>query len=394
MQTPRTMKRVLMGPGPSDVDPRVLEALSRPTIGHLDPAFLDILNEIRSLLKYVFRTKNELTIAMSGTGSAGMETCGVNLIEPGDPMLVCVNGVFGKRMADVAQRCGAEVNTLEIEWGRVFDPQQIENALKDKPAKVVGIVHAETSTGACQPLEDISRVVHDHGALLLVDAVTSLGGMNVDVDGWGIDACYSGTQKCLSCPPGLAPVTFNEAAIEAIDKRKSKVQSWYLDLTLIRQYWGSERLYHHTAPVNMNYALLEALKIIKEEGLENRWARHRANHQILRAGLSAIGMQYAAQPGHELPMLNAVYIPAGIDDATVRQQLLNEFNIEIGGGLGVFKGKVWRIGLMGSASTESNVMLFLSALEKCLFDQGLKFDRGASIAAAAEKASQLSMSDT
>jgi alanine-glyoxylate transaminase/serine-glyoxylate transaminase/serine-pyruvate transaminase len=254
----------------------------------------------------------------------------------------------------------------------------------------VGIVHAETSTGACQPLEDISRVVHDHGALLLVDAVTSLGGMNVDVDGWGIDACYSGTQKCLSCPPGLAPVTFNEAAVEIIENRKSKVQSWYLDLTMIRQYWGSERLYHHTAPINMNYALLEALKIVKEEGLENRWARHLANHQILRAGLSAIGIKYAAQPGYELPMLNAVSIPEGIDDATVRTQLLNEFNIEIGGGLGVFKGKVWRIGLMGSASTEGNVLLFLSALEKCLTEQGLEFERGASIAAAVEKAKEIS----
>ncbi|MEE9465135.1 MAG: alanine--glyoxylate aminotransferase family protein [Candidatus Neomarinimicrobiota bacterium] len=384
------MKRVLMGPGPSDVDPRVLEALSRPTIGHLDPAFLEILLEVSVLLKYVFQTKNELTIAMSGTGSAGMETCVANLIEPGDPMLVCANGVFGTRMADVAQRYGAEVNTLEIEWGRVFDPQQIENALKDKPAKVVGIVHAETSTGACQPLEDISRIAHEYGALMLVDTVTSLGGIEVNVDGWGIDACYSGTQKCLSCPPGLAPVTFNEAAVKIIENRRSKVQSWYLDLTLIRQYWGSERLYHHTAPVNMNYALLEALKIIKEEGLKNRWARHLNNHIILRAGLSAIGIQYAAQPGHELPMLNAVYIPDGIDDAMVRNQLLNEFNIEIGGGLGAFKGKAWRIGLMGSASIEGNVLLFLSALEKCLMEQGMEFDKGASISAATEKAIEIS----
>ncbi len=390
MQTPSTMKRVLMGPGPSDVDPRVLEALSRPTIGHLDPAFLEILEEVRSLLKYTFQTENEMTIAMSGTGSAGMETCVVNLIEPGDRMLVCVNGVFGNRMADVAQRCNAVVNTLEIEWGRVFDPQQIEDALKDNPAKVVGIVHAETSTGACQPLEDIAKVVHEKGALLLVDAVTSLGGMDVDIDGWGIDACYSGTQKCLSCPPGLAPVTFNEAAVKVMESRKSKVQSWYLDLSMIRQYWGSERLYHHTAPINMNYALLEALKIIQEEGLENRWARHLYNHKILRAGLSAIGIHYAAQTGHELPMLNAVFIPDGIDDVMVRTQLLNEFNMEIGGGLGVFKGKVWRVGLMGSASTEGNVMLFLSALEKCLMEQGMEFDKGASIAAAMDKAKELS----
>jgi alanine-glyoxylate transaminase/serine-glyoxylate transaminase/serine-pyruvate transaminase len=390
MSSLQTLKRVLMGPGPSDVDPRVLEALSRPTIGHLDPAFLEILDEIRSLLQYTFQTKNEMTLAMSGTGSAGMETCVVNLIEPGDPMLVCINGVFGMRMADVAQRCGADVTTLEIEWGKVFESDQIKYALKQKVAKVVGIVHAETSTGACQPIEEISKIVHENGALLLVDTVTSLGGMIVDVDGWQIDACYSGSQKCLSCPPGLAPVTFNPAAIKVIENRKTKVQSWYLDLTMIRQYWGSERLYHHTAPINLNYALLEALKIVREEGLENRWARHLANHQILKAGLSAIGINYVAQPGHELPMLNAVSVPAGIDDTTIRKQLLNEFGIEIGGGLGVFKGKVWRIGLMGSASTRSNVLLFLSALEKCLLDQGIKFDRGASIAAAAEKAGQIS----
>jgi len=386
MTTPKTLKRVLMGPGPSDVDPRVLEALSRPTIGHLDPAFLSVLNEIRQLLQYTFQTKNEMTFAVSGTGSAGMETCVVNLIEPGDSMLVCINGVFGERMADVAQRCGADTSTIEIEWGKAFAPEQIADALKKKPAKVVGIVHAETSTGVCQPLEEISRIVHDNGALFLVDTVTSLGGMNVDVDGWQIDACYSGTQKCLSCPPGLAPVTFSDAALSVVEKRKHKVQSWYLDLSMIRRYWGSERLYHHTAPVNMNYALLEALKIIKEETLEQRWARHLTNHKILKAGLAAIGIGYIPQPGYELPMLNAVLIPAGVDDLAVRKQLLNQFNIEIGGGLGAFKAKAWRIGLMGSASTISNVMLFLSALEKCLTDQGFKFKQGASIAAAIKQA--------
>lgn len=387
----KTFKRVLMGPGPSDVDPRVLEALARPTIGHLDPEFLNILNEIRTLLQYTFQTKNEMTLAMSGTGSAGMETCVVNLIEPGDPMLVCINGVFGTRMADVARRCGAEVTTLETDWGKVFEPDQIRQALQKKSVKIVGLVHAETSTGACQPIEEISKIVHEHGALLLVDTVTSLGGMNVDVDSWQIDACYSGSQKCLSCPPGLAPVTFNEAAVKVIENRKTKVQSWYLDVTMIRQYWGTERLYHHTAPINMNYALLEALKMVQEEGLEQRWARHLANHQILRAGLSAIGINYVAQPGHELPMLNAVSVPDGADDAVVRKQLLDEYGIEIGGGLGAFKGKVWRIGLMGSASTRSNVMLFLAALEKCLIDQRVKFERGASIAAAAEKACHISV---
>ncbi|MFH1943519.1 MAG: alanine--glyoxylate aminotransferase family protein [bacterium] len=386
MQQYQSMKRVLLGPGPSDVDPRVLEALSRPTVGHLDPAFLEVLNEIRRLLQYTFRTENEMTLAMSGTGSAGMETCVVNLIEPGDSMLVCVNGVFGKRMADVAGRCGADVTTLETEWGRVFAPEQIADAFKKKSVKVVGIVHAETSTGACQPIEEISKIVHDHGALFLVDAVTSLGGMKVDVDGWRIDACYSGSQKCLSCPPGLAPVTFSNTAMKTVESRRTKVQSWYLDLSMIRQYWGSERLYHHTAPVNMGYALLEALRMVEEEGLDARWARHLANHKILKAGLAAMGIGYVAQKGFELPMLNAVSVPDGVDDAAVRKQLLREFNIEIGGGLGDFKGKVWRVGLMGCSSTIANVMLFLSALEKCLADQEHDFDRGSSIAAAVEEA--------
>jgi len=387
MGAPKTMKRVLMGPGPSDVDPRVLEALSRPTIGHLDPAFLEILNGIRELLQYTFMTRNEMTFAVSGTGSAGMEACVVNLIERGDAMLVCINGVFGKRMADVAERCGAEVSTVEVDWGKAFAPQQIADALDKRPAKVVGIVHAETSTGVCQPLEEISQIVHDHGALLLVDAVTSLGGMKVDVDGWRIDACYSGSQKCLSCPPGLAPVTFNEAAMNVIANRKTKVQSWYLDMSMIRRYWGTERLYHHTAPVNMNYALLESLRIIQEEGLEARWRRHATNHKILKVGLAAMGIRYLPEPGYELPMLNAVSIPQGVDDLAVRKQLLNEFNIEIGGGLGDFKGKAWRIGLMGSACTLSNVMLALAALEKSLTDQGVKLKPGAGVAAASKQAS-------
>jgi len=388
MNAPKTMKRVLMGPGPSDVDPRVLEAMSRPTIGHLDPAFLEVLNGIRELLQYTFMTRNEMTFAVSGTGSAGMETCVVNLIERGDPMLVCINGVFGKRMADVAERCGAEVSTVEVPWGKAFAPRQIADALDQRPAKVVGIVHAETSTGVCQPLEEISKIVHDRGALLLADTVTSLGGVKVDVDGWKIDACYSGSQKCLSCPPGLAPVTFNEAAMNVIANRKTKVQSWYLDVSMIRRYWGSERLYHHTAPINMNYALLESLQIIREEGLEARWRRHAANHKILKAGLSAMGIRYLPEPGFELPMLNAVSIPDGVNDVTARKQLLDEFNIEIGGGLGDFKGKAWRIGLMGSACTLSNVMLVLAALEKCLTDQGLKLKPGAGIAAAAKQASE------
>ena len=384
MNYTKDLRRVLMGPGPSDVDPRILAAMARPTIGHLDPDFVQLLNEIRADLQYVFQTKNQLTLAMSGTGMAGMETCIANLIEPGDPMLVCINGAFGGRMADIAGRYGAEVDQLETEWGKVFDPDQIRKALIKKPAKIVGIVHAETSTGAHQPIEEISKIVHEHGALLIVDTVTSLAGTKVAVDEWRIDACYSGTQKCLSCPPGLAPVTFSEAAVRKLENRKTKVQSWYLDLSMIRQYWDSERLYHHTAPINMNYALHEALRLVREEGLEKRWQRHLRHHRMLRAGLEAIGIRYVAQEGHQLPMLNAVGVPDGVDDALVRKQLLGEFQIEIGGGLGIFKGKVWRIGLMGAASTERNVMLFLGALEKCLKDHGYRFTAGASIAAASD----------
>jgi len=359
--------RMLMGPGPSDVHPRVLEAMARPTIGHLDGQFLDMLNDIRDMLRAVFQTRNELTLAVSGTGSAGMETCVVNLIEPGDKMLVCIAGVFGQRMKDVAERAGARVTAIEVDWGRVFTADQVEAALREHgPFKLVGIVHAETSTGAAQPIEPISRVVHDAGALLLVDTVTSLGGMEVDVDGWQIDACYSGTQKCLSCPPGLAPVTFSPAAEKVIAERKSKVQSWYLDMNMVRRYWGSERLYHHTAPVNMNYALHEALRIVLEEGLPQRWQRHTRVHRALKAELEALGLRYLADPAHQLPMLNAVAAPAGVDEATVRKRLLDEYGIEIGGGLGAFKGKAWRIGLMGESATDRHVSALVAALKTIL----------------------------
>ncbi|NQT20677.1 MAG: alanine--glyoxylate aminotransferase family protein [Planctomycetes bacterium] len=359
--------RTLMGPGPSDVNPRVLEAMARPTIGHLDGQFLEILNDIRDMLQAIFQTKNKLTLAVSGTGSAGMETCVVNLIEPGDKMLVCVNGVFGKRMTDVAERAGAEVATIDVPWGRVFTAEQVERAMKRSgPFKVVGIVHAETSTGAAQPIEPISRVVHEAGALLLVDTVTSLGGMEVDVDGWQIDACYSGTQKCLSCPPGLAPVSFSSAAEEVLSNRKTKVRSWYLDMNMVRKYWGSERLYHHTAPINMNYALHEALRIVLEEGLEPRWKRHLAQHRALKAGLEEMGISYIADPAHQLPMLNAVMAPDGVDEAVVRKRLLSDYAIEIGGGLGDFKGKAWRIGLMGESATERHVNAVLTALKEVL----------------------------
>ena len=359
--------RLLMGPGPSDVSPRVLAAMARPTVGHLDGQFLAVLNDIREMLQAVFQTRSELTLAVSGTGSAGMEACVVNLVEPGDAMLVCVNGVFGARMADVARRAGARVTAIEVPWGQVFPPEQVAEALKTcGPFKLVGIVHAETSTGAAQPIEPISRAVHDAEALLLVDTVTSLGGMKVAVDEWRIDACYSGTQKCLSCPPGLAPVTFSPAAEKAIRSRKTKVQSWYLDMNMVRQYWGSERLYHHTAPVNMAYALHEALAMVLAEGLEARWARHAAHHRALKAGLEALGLRYLADPAHQLPMLNAVAAPDGVDEAAVRKRLLEEYSIEFGGGLGAYKGKAWRIGLMGESATRRHVRTALLALGRLL----------------------------
>ena len=358
---------MLMGQGPSDVNPRVLAAMSHATIGHLDPQFLEILNGIREMLQAVFRTSNQLTLAVSGTGSAGMETCVVNLVEPGDKMLVCISGVFGTRMTDVAHRVGADVTTIEVPWGHVFTPDRVRAAIDENgPFKVVGIVHAETSTGAAQPIEPISKTVKASGALLLVDTVTSLGGMEVDVDGWGIDACYSGTQKCLSCPPGLAPVTFSGAAEEVLANRSSKVSSWYLDMNMVRKYWGSERLYHHTAPINMNYALHEALRIVLAEGLEARWKRHMDCHLALKSELEALGLRYLADPDHGLPMLNAAATPQGTDEGAVRKRLLDEFGIEIGGGLGEFKGKAWRIGLMGESATERHVRTLVSALKDIL----------------------------
>ena len=363
--------RLLMGPGPSDVNPRVLAALGHTTIGHLDGQFLVVLNDTRQMLQSVFQTRSELTLAVSGTGSAGMETCVVNLIEPGDKMLVCVAGVFGQRMKDVAARCGAQVTAIEVPWGQVFSAQQIKDAIREHgPFKVVGIVHAETSTGAAQPIEPISEVVHAAGSLLLVDTVTSLAGMKVDVDGWGVDACYSGTQKCLSCPPGLSPVTFSAAAQKAMDARKTKVQSWYLDMSMVRQYWDSERLYHHTAPINMNYALHESLRIVLEEGLEARWARHDLHHRALKAGLAAMGLRYLADEAHQLPMLNAIAAPEGVEEASVRKRLADEFGIEIGGGLGAYKGKAWRIGLMGESASQKHVMACLGALGTALADLG------------------------
>ena len=372
-----------MGPGPSAIPASVLAAMAAPTVGHLDPYFLRIMDEVQTMLRQVFQTENQMTMAISGTGSAGMECCVVNLIEPGDRMIVCQNGVFGGRMADAAERAGADLLKLERPFGEVFSTEEIAAAVDQHKPKVVGIVHAETSTGALQPLEEISKVVHDAGALLLVDCVTSLAGLPVEIDKLAIDAAYSGSQKCLSCPPGLSPVTFSPKALEAMDARNQKVASWYLDVGMLRNYWGDNRAYHHTAPINMNYALHQALRLVLEEGLEARFARHRLHHEALKAGLAAMGIDYSvANPEHGLPMLNSVLIPDGVDDVAVRKQLLNDFGIEIGGGLGPMKGKTWRIGLMGDAAQTSNVILFLGALEQCLCAQGKSPQPGAGVAAA------------
>jgi len=356
--------------------------MAAPLLGHLDPQFLELMNQTQELLRKTFRTKNRLTFPVSGTGSAGMETCVVNLIEPGDKMVVCVNGVFGQRMTDVAQRAGAAVTTIERPWGEVFDLQQIREVVQKVRPKVLGIVHAETSTGAWQPVGELGKLCHQFDTLLLLDTVTSLGGAPVDLDAWEMDAVYSGTQKCLSCPPGLSPVSFSARAVDAINARKTKVQSWYLDMGMVQRYWGEERFYHHTAPITMIYGLHEALQLVHEEGLVDRWRRHLRNHLALKTGLAALGISYAAAEGHQLPMLNAVRIPTGIDDLATRKRLLSEFGIEIGGGLGDFKGKVWRIGLMGFSSRANNVLLFLAALEQCLQMQGGKVPPGAGVAAA------------
>lgn len=358
--------RILMGPGPSNVHDSVMEALSKPVVGHLDPVFLSIMEEVQEMLRQVFLTTNHLTIPISGTGSAGMEAALVNAIEDGDHVLVCISGVFGQRMCDIVERCGGILKKVETEWGTPIDPEQVRTALADFPAKIVAIVHAETSTGVLQPLEDISKIVHEKDALLLVDAVTSLGGAPLKIDEWGIDICYSGTQKCLSCPPGLAPITFGPRALEKINKRSSKVQSWYLDMTMVQKYWGPDRVYHHTAPISMIYALREALRIVVEEGLANRWERHLIYHRSLVEGLEKLGLQMLVDPSYRTPMLNSVVIPSGADDAVIRKRLLEEYNTEIGSGLGPLKGKIWRIGLMGHSCTQENVNHILSALKSLL----------------------------
>ena len=360
--------RILLGPGPSMVPPRVYHALGMPTIGHLDPEFLAIMNDVQELLRYVFQTQNRLTIPVSGTGSAGMEAALCNFIEPGDSVLIAVNGYFGERLCDMAGRYGAKVDRIECAWGGAFDPSDIETALSNKKYKLFAIVHAETSTGAMQSdLKEIAGIAHRHGALMVLDTVTSLGGMPVEIDTWGIDVAYSGTQKCISCPPGLSPMTVNDRALDVIKNRKTPVANWYLDLSQVVKYWGKERTYHHTAPINMNYALREALRLIAEEGLEARFARHRKHANLLWEGLEAMGLQLHVPISNRLPSLTTVQIPPSVkDEATLRQRLLNEFNIEIAGGLGPLKGKVWRIGLMGFSSRRENITLLLEALKEVL----------------------------
>lgn len=369
-------ERVLMGPGPSDVPVRILQALSAPCIGHLDPVFLSIMDETQRLLRFLFQTENALTIPVSGTGSAGMETCFVNLVEPGDEVVVCVNGVFGTRMCDIVNRLGAELIRVDAEWGKTIDPDSVREAVRGKNPKVLAVVHAETSTGVLQPLEDLSGIAKESGALFLVDMVTSLAGIEVALDRMGIDAAYSGTQKCISCPPGLSPISFSAAAMEALKNRKNPVVSWYLDMSMVSSYWGADRKYHHTAPINMIYGLREALRIIAEEGLEARFVRHMFNHRALVAGIEAMGLSMLVAEGERLPMLNAIRIPEGADDLQVRKALLNDFGMEIGGGLGDLAGKVWRVGLMGHASRRRNVFLFLSALETILKAQGVSIQPG------------------
>lgn len=382
--------RTLMGPGPSDVHPRVTGAMARPCIGHLDPAFVGMMDEVKQMLQYAFKTENKLTIPVSAPGSAGMETVFQNLLERGDKAIVCQNGVFGGRMKEVVERCGAIAIMVEDDWGKPVDPQKVEDALQANPdAKLVALVHAETSTGARSDVEAISAIAHAHDALLLVDAVTSLGGSELRVDDWNIDAIYSGTQKCLSCTPGISPVSFSERAVEVITSRKTKVQSWFLDTNLVMGYWGpnAKRAYHHTAPVNAMYALHESLVMLQNEGLENAWARHANNHLALRAGIEAMGLSFIVDEAYRLPQLNSVTIPDGVDEAAVRSRLLNEFNLEIGAGLGALAGKVWRIGLMGHSSRAENIFLCLSALEAVLSEMGAPIETGVALSAAQTKLS-------
>ena len=377
--------RTLMGPGPSDVNPRILEAMGRPTIGHLDPVFVSMMEEMKELLRYAFQTENALTMPVSAPGSAGMEMCFVNLVEPGDKVIVCQNGVFGGRMKENVERSGGTAVMVEDTWGVAVDPAKVEAALKSNPdARILAFVHAETSTGAISDAKTLAELAHQHDCLVIADTVTSLAGSPLMVDDWQLDAVYSGTQKCLSCVPGLSPVTFSQRAIDVITSRKTTVQSWFLDLNLVLGYWGggAKRAYHHTAPINTLYGLHEALVILQEEGIENSWARHQKNHDALRTGLEAMGLNFVVPEGQRLPQLNAVSIPDGVDEAAVRSALLNEYNLEIGAGLGAMAGKIWRIGLMGFASNQTNVLFCLGALDAVLSGMKAPITSGVAVDAA------------
>ncbi|MCC6798100.1 MAG: alanine--glyoxylate aminotransferase family protein [Candidatus Hydrogenedentes bacterium] len=378
-------QRILMGPGPSDVNPRVLAAMARPTLGHLDPEFIRMMDEVKALLKYAFQTQNEMTFAVSAPGSAGMECCFVNLVEPGDTVVVCQNGVFGGRMKENVERCGGTAVMVQDAWGEPVDVDKVAAALRTHPnTKIVAFVHAETSTGARSDAQAIVALAQQHGALTIMDAVTSLGGIPVTMDAWGVDAVYSGSQKCLSCSPGLSPVSFGERAIEKIKARTSKVQSWFLDLQLVMSYWGGEgkRAYHHTAPINLLYGLHEALVILQEEGLEAAWARHARNHQALLAGFEAMGLEFVVREAYRLPQLNAVSVPDGVDEAAVRAALLRDYSLEIGAGLGAMAGKIWRVGLMGHASNPKNVYTCLGAMDAVLSAMKAPVKSGVAVAAA------------
>ena len=378
-------QRTLMGPGPSDVSPRVLEAMARPTLGHLDPVFVEFMDEVKDLLQFAFQTSNPLTMPISGPGSVGMEACFVNLVEPGDTVIVCVNGVFGGRMKENVVRCGATAVVVEDEWGCAVDPAKVEQALRDHPeAKILAFVHAETSTGARSDAEALVRLAHDHDCLTIVDAVTSLGGIPVRIDEWSVDAVYSGSQKCLSCTPGLSPVSFGPRAVETIQARKTPVQSWFMDTNLVMGYWGTgqKRSYHHTAPINALYGLHEALVILEEEGLEKAWARHQKHHLALRSGFEAMGLGLAVPEAERLPQLNVVRVPEGVDEARVRGRLLEEYQLEVGAGLGALAGKVWRIGLMGHSCNLKNVLLCVGAFETILASEGAPVQSGLAEAAA------------
>ena len=379
--------RTLMGPGPSDVSQRVLDAMARPTIGHLDPAFIDLMEEIKDLLRFAFRTDYEITFPVSAPGSAGMEMCFVNLVEPGDKVIVCQNGVFGGRMKENVERCGGQAVMVEDSWGTAVDPDKVEATLRAHPdAVILAYVQAETSTGVLSDVRTLAQLARQHDCLTIVDTVTSLGGSRLEVQEWGLDAVYSGTQKCLSCTPGLSPVTFNDRAIAKVKARKTPVQSWFLDLNLVLGYWGGEskRTYHHTAPVNALYGLHEALLMLKEEGLEQAWARHNRNYRALQAGIEAMGLQFKVAENERLPQLNAITIPDGVDDPALRKRLLDEYNLEIGAGLGPLAGRIWRIGLMGYASNRKNVLLCLDALNATLKDSGAAINPDTAVDAATQ----------